>query len=242
MSKGPGNAERAVLAEAGRLGGGMISADVISRRHGVHPDSVRRVIRKLTETGVIESMKVRDLCIVGHELAAEQADGQPFGVFNQARTLRSDEYVLGDPRHLDVLAEAVTKFDPVAVFALFSGGYDSLCATHLAAQHPLFTAAVHIDTTIGIEETRAFVRETCEHEGWPLREYRPTKTYDQIVLEHGFPGADAHKFMYRTLKERPVRQLIRDCQTQRSQKVILVTGVRSDESVLDAWATSSRSR
>ena len=58
-------------------------------------------------------------------------------------------------RLLDV---AIRRYKPVAVFGMFSGGHDSICAVHMAAQRPEFTAAVHINTGIGIEQTREFVR------------------------------------------------------------------------------------
>ena len=44
---------------------------------------------------------------------------------------------------LDLMNAAIEEHNPVAVFAMFSGGHDSLTATHIAAQHPKFTAAVH---------------------------------------------------------------------------------------------------
>jgi 3'-phosphoadenosine 5'-phosphosulfate sulfotransferase (PAPS reductase)/FAD synthetase len=84
-----------------------------------------------------------------------------------------------------VLSSAVRIHKPSAIFALFSGGHDSLCATAVAAIHSRFTAAVHINTTIGIEETRTFVRDTCRKNKWPLLEYPPPVTYRRLVLSDG---------------------------------------------------------
>lgn len=137
------------------------------------------------------------------------------------------------------LSEAVRRYDPAAVFALFSGGHDSLCATAIAARHPRFTAAVHINTGIGIEETREFVRETCQREGWPLLEYRPPRSYEQIVLADGwtgggkhlgFPGPGMHPATYVLLKERCLDALVRDYKTRRADRIVLVSGARSEES------------
>ena len=69
-----------------------------------------------------------------------------------------------------VLDRVFVEHQPIALYAMFSGGHDSLVAAHLAAQHPRFTACVHIDTGIGIEQTREFVHETCHRQGWPLVE------------------------------------------------------------------------
>jgi hypothetical protein len=49
-----------------------------------------------------------------------------------------------------VITDAVDEHRPSHVFALFSGGHDSLCSTAVAALHPSFTAAVHINTGVGM--------------------------------------------------------------------------------------------
>jgi 3'-phosphoadenosine 5'-phosphosulfate sulfotransferase (PAPS reductase)/FAD synthetase len=130
-----------------------------------------------------------------------------------------------------LVARAIRDHAPTFVFALFSGGHDSLCATHVAAQHPAFSGVVHINTGVGIKATHEFVRATCSGEGWPLLEYRPPRSYESLVMEHGFPGPAAHTFMYRNLKERCVRALMRDHKTARHDRIVLVSGARSGESV-----------
>ena len=135
-----------------------------------------------------------------------------------------------------LIDQALEKYKSLAVYGLFSGGHDSLTATHIAAQHPSFSGAVHINTGIGVPETREFVQETCKRFGWPLRIIRAKEDcgqdYRQIVLEHGFPGPAMHFRMYQRLKERAVRMLIRETKAGHSRRdtVILVSGVRSQES------------
>lgn len=131
---------------------------------------------------------------------------------------------------LRTLDAAIDAWEPSHVFALFSGGHDSLTSTALAAGHQAFTAAVHINTGIGIDETRDFVRETCREQGWPLLEYHPPVSYDDIVLEHGFPGPGAHRFAYVRLKERCLDALVREHKVERRRKIVLVTGARAQES------------
>lgn len=134
-------------------------------------------------------------------------------------------------RLLDI---AIRRYKPVAVFGLFSGGHDSLCATHLVSQRPEFTAALHINTGIGVEQTRTFVRETCASRGWPLIEKRAKEDcgqdYDQLVLDYGFPGPFHHRKMYNRLKERALRQVVRDHKRRHTDRVLMITGVRRSES------------
>lgn len=142
---------------------------------------------------------------------------------------------------LAILDEAYERFEPTHVIAMFSGGHDSLVATHIAKQHPKFSFALHINTGIGIEDTRNFVRDTCEEWGIELREYHADKyvgakgnpdpqVYEDMVKQHGFPGAGQHSTMYNRLKERPLRQAIRELKRGRNDKTMLITGVRSQES------------
>ena len=106
-------------------------------------------------------------------------------------------------RALSRLDEAIRLYAPSKVIALFSGGYDSLCAT----QHPRFAGVLHINTGIGIPQTRHFVRATCRAYGWPLLEYRSPIRYEDIVLTDGYgmPGPALHSTVYSKLKERALR-------------------------------------
>ena len=130
-----------------------------------------------------------------------------------------------------MIEQAVIEQKVGALFGLFSGGHDSLTSTAIAAEHPQFRAAVHINTGIGIEATREFVRETCKAQGWPLLEYHPDgKTYDELVLDKGFPGGPkSHNAMYYWLKQRSIRRLVREHKAD--GRVGLVTGIRLRESV-----------
>ena len=130
------------------------------------------------------------------------------------------------------LDAAISEHNPSHVFALFSGGHDSLSSTAVAAKHPRFNAAVHINTGVGISQTREFVRDTCHANGWPLLEYEPDrKTYRDLVAEKGMPGGPkAHNAMYYYLKQRQVRRLVREHKRDRNDRIVLVTGIRRAES------------
>lgn len=142
-----------------------------------------------------------------------------------------------------VIDAALAQYAPSQVFALFSGGHDSLSVTHVTAQHPAFSGVIHVNTGIGIPETNQFVRDTCAAQGWPLHELHPTWAYAQLVVRYGFPGAASHGFMYRYLKERPLmafvqkqkRRLVsksgKATRPDPKDRIMLVGGMRSQESV-----------
>jgi 3'-phosphoadenosine 5'-phosphosulfate sulfotransferase (PAPS reductase)/FAD synthetase len=138
-------------------------------------------------------------------------------------------------RAMNVLDLAGVNHKPCKFFALFSGGHDSLTAAAVAfawgekRQAPV--EAVHINTGTGVPETTEFVKQVCGERGWPLREYHPPRSYESLVEEFGFPGPAQHGFMYQRLKERCLRQLIRESKEHRRDRVMLITGVRSQESV-----------
>ncbi len=112
---------------------------------------------------------------------------------------------------------------------LFSGGNDSTVLSHIML--PRATHAAHANTTIGIEQTRQFVRDTCEQWGLPLIEKLPPVDYATLVKEHGFPGPGHHFKMYQRIKERQLRFVRKDLVTQpRQERVIFLAGRRRHES------------
>lgn len=133
---------------------------------------------------------------------------------------------------MNAIEQAVATYQPACLLALFSGGHDSVTSTHLAAQHPMFRAVVHVNTGIGIEQTREYVRQVCHDQRWPLiEECAPAGWYDQNCLTKGMPGGPAqHGIMYQRLKDDQVRRVVRRYQRRRGDTVGLVTGVRQQES------------
>jgi hypothetical protein len=147
---------------------------------------------------------------------------------------QSEMFPVERPSPQEIVARALA-YKPVAVFAMLSGGDGSLGATHWCMENIPGCEVLHINTGIGIERTRLFVRETCAEQGWRLTEIRAKEDcgqdYDEIVSQHGFPGPATHKFMYARLKERAVRLAVKQRKTKRSDKVMLLTGICHDDSV-----------
>lgn len=131
----------------------------------------------------------------------------------------------------------------VAALAVgFSGGNDSTTLAHIFRHDVDF--ALHANTTIGIEETRDFVRNTCEEWGLALIERKPPRIEDQyrhLVLTRekgkkgqalgGFPGPAMHFKMFQRLKERAIEQVQREIVTNpRKERMVVLLGRRRTES------------
>lgn len=141
---------------------------------------------------------------------------------------------------------AYKEHDPILLVGAFSGGNDSLAACYVASLHPAFAGILHINTGIGVEETRTFVRETCAEQGWKLWEYKATENvrakdgkpdpmvYEELVVKYGFPGPGGHQLMYSRLKERQIRRFERDMgadgRGKKKKRIMVVNGLRIVES------------
>jgi len=119
-------------------------------------------------------------------------------------------------------------------FILFSGGNDSLVTTHyiveqLERESFPFESVVYLDTGIGLPENKEYVKEVCEQYGWPLEIVETPESYEDVVMEHGFPGPNSHQYMFIYLKERALAALNRRDEYY-GTRCGLYTGVRKDES------------
>jgi 3'-phosphoadenosine 5'-phosphosulfate sulfotransferase (PAPS reductase)/FAD synthetase len=136
-----------------------------------------------------------------------------------------------------ILDHAIAKFidaddkELTGVVGLFSGGNDSTTLCHVML--PRISHLAHANTTIGIEETREFVRATSQSWSKPLLEFTPPRESDHyraLVLAHGFPGPGHHYKMYQRLKERALNEVRRRLVTSRNQRVVYLAGRRRTES------------
>lgn len=119
----------------------------------------------------------------------------------------------------------------VRKFCLFSGGNDSTVLFYVTKD--LVDDIIHINTGIGIEDTRRFVRDLCHEFDKHLIEKSPPPgcTYEELVVDMGFPGPNMHYLMYNRLKERALRE-IRKAYVPRPRTDIIqfFSGVRYSES------------
>jgi 3'-phosphoadenosine 5'-phosphosulfate sulfotransferase (PAPS reductase)/FAD synthetase len=128
------------------------------------------------------------------------------------------------------MSGAIEQWNPVEIYALYSGGDDSMASTHFAMTHGA-RKVLHINTGVGIARTRQIVRDNCAKFGWPLVEAHPPHlTYLEMCAKYGVPGPGAHAFAYIWLKERALDKVVRETKRKRMDRVMLVTGVRQTES------------
>lgn len=150
----------------------------------------------------------------------------------------------------DILSDAIERHVwnygrmVAATVVLFSGGNDSTTLAHLFRRDVDYAA--HANTTVGIEETRDFVRNTCEEWGLPLLERmapREQDRYRALVLDKGFPGPAMHYKMFQRLKERALDQIRRELVSNpRKERVVFIAGRRRSESQRRAHAPVSERR
>jgi len=144
-------------------------------------------------------------------------------------------------RSFEILDAAIEQYKPSHVVGMFSGGDDSTTSMRVlemwSALRGIPFKAAHINTGIGIEETRQHVRKVSADRGWDFSEFKtPPDEYRKMVLglkrgvAGGFPGPAMHSIYYRCLKERRVADLIRGLKTKRIENIMLVTGARRGES------------
>jgi phosphoadenosine phosphosulfate reductase len=160
----------------------------------------------------------------------------------------TSDFRLGFPDGVDAEAantvRRVIKAAPETdgVYALVSGGHDSLTAMHVVYQsHQLdLDGIIHINTGIGIPETTAFVKERakaldltyyevgapCDEPSQEHEYRRPHEEYTALIQRFGFPGPGAHKYMYWNLKEKPLSRFLKTLEDD----LLLISGVSRHES------------
>lgn len=121
----------------------------------------------------------------------------------------------------------------VASVVLFSGGGDSTALLDVMHANKLATHIGHVDTTIGIPETREHVNRVAAMYDLPFIVESPGDgdRFDDWIMGHGFPGPGQHFKAYQRLKERALRKIRGQLVTNgRTERVMFLAGRRRDES------------
>jgi 3'-phosphoadenosine 5'-phosphosulfate sulfotransferase (PAPS reductase)/FAD synthetase len=138
----------------------------------------------------------------------------------------------------EILAEALSRYDPYASVAMISGGKDSICAFYVMKRLGCdVTHILHGVTGTGIEDTTHFVRRFSLDEqrrtGIKYLEANAAGRYEEYVMKKGFfgTGGFAHQFSYHILKSNPFRSVMTQVrERRRSRKIFMINGARFWES------------
>ena len=125
--------------------------------------------------------------------------------------------------------EFVKEYSIKSLVCCFSGGKDSLVATHYV-MNELKDLQIHkeilwVDTTIMLPIVEPFVREVCKKFGWKLTIVYPERTFLEIAKKKGLPRIH-RRWCCDPLKMKPMFNYIKGLPPQRGA----VTGLRRAES------------
>lgn len=142
---------------------------------------------------------------------------------------------------LDILNRAYEHWQPRWVFLLYSGGYDSVCSTHIGwawadsimALHGR-TKVISIDTGVAADGWREYIARVAHSERWrhEIWDNADPEFYYNNVREFGFPYTrQMHwQIMYRNLKERTLDAVRRAHKDHPRDRCMMITGMRRSES------------
>lgn len=142
---------------------------------------------------------------------------------------------------LDILNRAYEYWRPRWIFLLYSGGYDSVCSTHVGwhwaesiiATHGL-TKVISADTGVAADGWREYVERVASAERWTHEIWdnpNPDFYYDNS-REYGFPFTKPMhgQIMFRNLKERTFDAVRAAHKNHPRDRCMLITGMRRAES------------
>jgi 3'-phosphoadenosine 5'-phosphosulfate sulfotransferase (PAPS reductase)/FAD synthetase len=150
-----------------------------------------------------------------------------------------------------VVADVQRDFQISHVVAAYSGGDDSIVSTHWTMERFPGAVVMTADTQIGLEVAKQHSEKVCRDLGFAREIVSPSPggppakwqgewldaptTYEEFVLNFGFPGPGMHPRMYQRLKQRAFRKLKpRLGKRPRGSRILVVSGIRHDESAIRA--------
>ena len=132
----------------------------------------------------------------------------------------------------EILDEVIKIHGRTDFYVACSGGKDSISLAHwINANYPdNFKGLLFVDTGVGIELTKQWLKEYAEKKGWDLHivKHADHISYEQIVLDQGFPGAGFHNLIMKILKFVPMRTFA--FEKDRKFKHCIISGTRRFES------------
>ena len=148
----------------------------------------------------------------------------------------------------EILQEAIDDYNVDSFYVAYSGGKDSgIVLDYVAKNFPKqFKGAMFCNTGIGVKECINFVREQCKKNNYPLFEVKTEDvlrkkdnkygrkkgeafSFEDLVLQFGFPKQSMHDKIMGILKHQPMREFINK-RMEAGEKCGIISGVRKKES------------
>ena len=148
----------------------------------------------------------------------------------------------------EILEESINKYNIDSFYVAYSGGKDSgIVLDYVAKNFPKqFKGAMFCNTGIAVKECISFVREYCNENNYPLFEVKTADvlrkknnkygrlkgepfTFEDLVLQFGFPKQYLHDKIMGILKHQPMREFI-NSRIEDGEKCGIISGVRKKES------------
>ena len=129
-----------------------------------------------------------------------------------------------------IIEELKDDYKIEKIYPLYSGGQDSGCTVDFCYKNypEMIGKVVFTCTGIGSPITRKFAIDYANEKGWDLELTYARKSYYDIVMEHGFPGAGSHRIIMGYLKFQSWYYYYKDF--MKGKNACFISGVRKKES------------
>jgi 3'-phosphoadenosine 5'-phosphosulfate sulfotransferase (PAPS reductase)/FAD synthetase len=149
---------------------------------------------------------------------------------------------MATPTLIGLVEETINEIKKVCVgidrvYVMFSGGRDSLVTLDLTlrALGLEVVEALFIDTGIATPGLKEYVFDVCNSYSVKLNVVGPDYDFFELVLKKGFPMIK-YRWCKEYLKIKPLKKFVMTAR-RRYKNLILITGIRRDESWFKARAT-----
>lgn len=139
-----------------------------------------------------------------------------------------------------ILSETLARYKPSLIVCSYSGGYDSMIATHKALRwakqnaHSTNVLTVAVDTLIHADGWLEYVKQSAKTIGARRFEICETTMLNKWIADvgaHGFAYSRAqHKIYFYYLKQNAFRAVVAHYKKHKSDRIMFITGVRRAES------------
>lgn len=133
--------------------------------------------------------------------------------------------------------ELIKKHKKDKFYVLYSGGKDSGCVDDFIAKNypEYYGGRVFTNTTIASQITRKFALEYSKELNRPIEMTWARKTFYDIIIKKGFPGAGSHGIIMGYLKFHSWYYYMKD-KVSKGENACFISGVRKKES----WARDKK--